>query len=77
MSTVIFTLKVSRIEIHFVICYNLVLKAKRFLKLMARQGAVLCLILVYSGECCVWFGGCVHVFLLWNFLLCNGIAVVV
>lgn len=76
MSAVLCTLKFSRMEIPSVICYNLALKAKRFSKLMARKCLVSCLILLSCGECCVWFGGCVHVFLIWNFFLGSGLGVV-
>jgi hypothetical protein len=34
------------------------------------------IILVYCGECRVWFNECVHVFLTRNFLLGSGIDVV-
>jgi hypothetical protein len=34
------------------------------------------IISVYCGKYCVWFDGCVHVFLTWNFLLSGRIDVV-
>jgi hypothetical protein len=37
---------------------------------------VLCIILVYCGQYCVWFNECVYVFLIWNFVFNGGIRVV-